>query len=228
MLASLILGITLAADPGSSTAASTSGDDAPKVGVFVGADWRVMGLGNHLSHGPGWQVGVSLWRHLSFGLAGFARPGPINPATFRVPVPDGGTYRGKQNLELRSDGGVFGGFVAPYLDFRRVPLSLEVPLLVGLGGFGFYLHGDDRKVPDDRRVSDWENELLGDKDSDTSNVVIDTGLRLSWTPRSAPHVRPYIGVHYTWVAGFDTTVQGDYDGFSGVLGVKFGRWVGPH
>ena len=79
-------------------------------------------------------------------------------------------------------------------------------MLVGLGGFGFYLHGDDRKVPDDRRVSDWENDLLGDKDSDTSNVVVDTGVRLAWTPRSAPHVRPYIGVHYTWVIGFDTTV----------------------
>ncbi len=227
MLASLIVCMTLAAQPSEPIAETPRAKDGPKVGAFVGADWRVMGLAGHLSHGPGWQIGVSLWRHLSFGLAGFARPGPINPATFRVPVPNGGTYRGKGTLELRSDGSVLGAFVAPYFDFRRAPLSLELPVLVGFGGFGFYLHGDDRKVPDDRRVSEWENDLLGDKDSDPSNLVIDAGLRLSWTPRASPYVRPYVGVHYTWVTGFDTTVRSSYDGFSGVLGVKFGRWVGP-
>ncbi len=228
MLASLIVCMTLAVEPGEPNAAPSSSMRQPKVGAFVGVDWRVMGLGGHLSHGPGWQFGLSLWRHLSLGLAGFARPGPINPATFKVSLPDGQTYRGKETLQLRSDGSAIGGVVAPYHDFRRVPLSLEVPVLVGFAGFGFYLHGDDRKVPDDRRVSEWENELLGDKDSDASNLFIDTGIRLSWTPRTSPYVRPYFGVHYTWVVGFDTTVRGSYNGFSGVLGVKFGRWLGPH
>ena len=221
MFGSLLLSMTLAAEP------SSPPPPKPKIGGFVGADWRILGLGDHLSHGPGFQLGLSLWGHLSFGFAGFARPGPINPATFPVPVPDGGTYRGKDTLSLRSDGSVVGAFVAPYFDLKRAPLSVELPLLVAYGGFGYYLHGDDRDVPDDRRVSEWENELLAGKDSDPVNLVLDGGLRLAWTPPSQPHLRPYIGAHYTWVSGFDTAVSTNYSGFSGVLGIKFGVWRRP-
>ncbi|MEM9458453.1 MAG: hypothetical protein AAGF11_30025 [Myxococcota bacterium] len=235
MIVPLALWLAVAVDgepsgPATTAAATSSASRSSdpqdfKVGAFVGADWRVLGLSGHLSHGPGFQIGLSLWRHVSFGLAGFARPGPINPVTFRVPVPDGGTYRGKSTVSLRSDGGVVGAFVAPYFDLRRAPLSIEIPVLVAYGGFGFYLHGEDRKVPDDRRVSEWENELLDGRDSDPVNLVIDAGIRLAWTPPAQRHIRPYLGVHYTWVPGFDTAVRGNYDGFSGVLGVKFGRWA---
>lgn len=213
-------------DAADSTASDSSASATDfKVGAFVGVDWRVLGLANHLSHGPGFQIGLSLWRHLSFGLAGFARPGPVNPVTFRVPVPDGGTYRGQDTLDLRSDGSVIGAFVAPYFDLRRAPVSIEIPVMVAYGGFGFYLHGEDRKVPDDRRVSEWEDDLLDGRDADASNLVIDAGIRLAWTPRAQPHVRPYLGVHYTQVFGYDTAVRSSYNGFSGVLGVKFGRWA---
>jgi hypothetical protein len=49
-------------------------------------------------------------------------------------------------------------------------------------------------------------------------------VRLAWTPRAAPYVRPYLGVHHMWIPGFSTGVRGSYDGFSGVLGIKFGRF----
>lgn len=195
-----------------------------RVGGFVGLEWRALGLGGHLSHGPGFQAGAIVFDHLAIGVAGFMRPGPINPRTFTFDLPEGQTYRGQSQLELRSDGSVLGLMVAPFHDLRRVPLSLELPVLVGYGGFGFYLHGDDREVPDDRRVSEWENDLLGDRDSDPVNLVVDVGLRLAWTPRRAEHLRPYLGVHYTWVTGFDTTIASRYDGASGVIGIKFGSF----
>lgn len=195
-----------------------------RFGGFVGLEWRALGLAGHLSHGPGFQAGAIFVDHLAVGVAGFMRPGPINPKTFAFDLRRGETYRGQSRLRLRSDGTVVGVFVAPFFDLRRVPLSVELPVLVGYGGFGFYLHGRDREVPDDRRVSEWEDDLLGDKDSDPVNLVVDVGLRLAWTPVAAPAVRPYLGVHYTWVTGFDTTITDNYSGLSGVVGVKFGRF----
>lgn len=216
--------------PSSETETETETTAPPPVwrrfGGFVGLEWRMLGIGGHLSHGPGFQAGAIFFDHLAVGLAGFWRPGTINPRTFDFELPDGQTYRGQSQLKLRSDGSVIGVLIAPFHDFRRVPLSVELPVLVGYGGFGFYLHGDDRKVPDDRRVSEWENDLLGDKDSDPVNLVVDVGLRLALTPRKTKHLRPYFGVHYTWVTGFDTTIASRYDGVSGVVGIKFGKFPG--
>ncbi len=52
--------------------------------------------------------------------------------------------------------------------------------MVGYGGFGFYLHGDDRKTPDGRRVSEWEDELLDGRDADANNLVLDVGMRVAY------------------------------------------------
>jgi hypothetical protein len=214
---------TVAPEP-TSTAAEAQPPIGRRFGGFVGAEWRVMGIGGHVSHGPGFQAGAIFFDHLAIGVAGIARPGPINPATFSHDLPAGQTYKGKSTLHLRSDGNTLGLLVAPFYDFRRAPLSLELPIMIGYGGFGFYLHGDDRKVPDDRRVSDWENELFDGRDSDPVNLVIDLGVRLSFTPRRARTVRVHVGVHYMWVPGFDTAVRANYDGVSGVLGIKFGKF----
>lgn len=196
-----------------------------RIGGFVALDWRVLGLAGHLSHGPGFQAGATFFDHLAVGIAGFARPGPINPRTFRLDLPDGQTYRGQSSIDLRSDGNVIGLLIAPYHDFRRVPLSLELPITLGYGGFGFYLSGEDRDVPDDRRVSEWEDELLDGADADATNFVVDLGVRLAWTPRRASYLRPYFGAHYTWVLGYDTAILSNYDGVSGVVGIKFGKFT---
>jgi len=201
------------------TSSAAAQDEAPVAAPYVDLGWRVMGLADHVSHGPDFQAGVRLWDHLKIGLAGFARPGPINPRTFRHELPAGETYRGQSSLDLRSDGAVVGLVVAPTFRIRR--LNIEIPVLVGFGAFGFYLTGDDRETPDGERVSTWENALLDGADS-SGGITLDVGLRLSVDTR-LPYVRPFVGLHYTRVFGYDATLASSYDGFSGVVGVAFGR-----
>ncbi|MBL8741976.1 MAG: hypothetical protein JNK04_12805 [Myxococcales bacterium] len=140
-------------------------------------------------------------------------------------IPAGKTYRGKDSLELKSDGAMAGlhlGLSLPLPFFE--PLSIQLPLTVGYGGFGFYLFGDDRRTPDGRRVSAWENELFGGKDS-FLGVVVDTGLRLGYQPPETPWLRPYAGLSFTIVPGYETFVRDDYFGFGGVLGIELGSGI---
>lgn len=207
------------------SASAEPSDSSRPVGVFVGMDWRAMGLAGHFSHGPGFQAGVTLLNgHLKLGLAGFARPGPINSATFSVQTVDGRAFNGSSTLNLRSDGGLVGLMAAPVVNVPGVDwLSLELPVMLGQGGFGFYLHGDDRRTPDGRRVSQWENELLGGRDS-SFGMGLDVGLRLALRSATVGYARPYVGVHYTTVFGYDTYVRSSYSGFSALAGVQFGRF----
>jgi len=184
---------------------------------FVDLGWRVMGLADHPSHGPDFQAGVRLWDHLKIGLGGFARPGPINPRTFQVEPAD--PYRGQTTLDLRSDGAVVGLLLAPA--FRVGRLEIELPVILGYGAFGFYLVGEDRETPDGERVSVWEDRLLGGADSG-GGFALDFGVRLGLHTR-ARFVRPFLGLHYTTILGYDATLADRYDGFSGVLGVHFGQ-----
>lgn len=195
-------------------------------GGFVDLGWRAYGLGGHFSHGPAFSAGAILSRYFEIGIAGIARPGPLNPRTFSVTVPDGGTYRGQSTLNLRSDGAAMGLLLGARLPVRNAPVEFEFPVMIGYGGFGFYLHGEDRETPDGRRVSEWEDELLDGRDADANNLVLDVGVRVALAPKRAPFLRPYIGVHYTLVTPYDTAVLADYSGFSGAIGIRFGRFPG--
>ncbi|WP_441289915.1 hypothetical protein ACSRUE_04320 [Sorangium sp. KYC3313] len=216
-----------AGPPGAADARSARrpAPDVP-VGGFVDLEWRVMGLGGHVSHGPAFAAGVTLANGLvRLGLGGLGRPGPMNPATFEVALPGGQTYKGQRTLELKSDGSMLGAHVG--LSFRlpfAQALAVQIPITVGYGGFGFYLQGNDRKTPDGRRVSAWEDELFAGKDS-FLGLVVDTGLRLGYQPDDAPWFRPYVGASFTAVPGFDTVARDDYLGFSGVLGVELGHGI---
>ncbi|WP_437809780.1 hypothetical protein [Sorangium sp. So ce1078] len=196
------------------------------VGGFVDLEWRVMGLGGHVSHGPAFAAGVTFANGLlRLGLGGLGRPGPMNPATFDVTLPEGKTYKGQRTLELKSDGSMLGVHVG--LSFRlpfAEALAVQIPMTVGYGGFGFYLHGSDRETPDGRRVSAWEDELFAGKDA-AMGMVIDGGLRLGYQPDEAPWIRPYVGASFTALPGFETVVRDDYLGFSGVLGVELGHGI---
>ncbi|MEO0324119.1 MAG: hypothetical protein AAF447_14250 [Myxococcota bacterium] len=196
--------------------------ERPVVAPYVHLGWRVMGLGDHVSHGPAFELGIILKDHLKLGIGGFSRPGPMNRRTFRVDLPEGQTYRGQESLALRSDGAVVGLLVAPRfrLPGRASRVTLEAPLLVGFGGFGFYLTGDDRRTPDGRRVSDWENELMDGRDA-SSGIALDGGLRVA-VDLHEDWLRLTAGIHYTTVVGYDAFVQGSYDGFSGSLGIEVG------
>lgn len=196
------------------------------VGGFVNLEWRVMGLAEHVSHGPAFAAGVTLLNGmLRFGIGALGRPGPLNPATFNAKLPAGSSYKGKTELSLKSDGAMVGGHLG--LSFRlplAEQLAIQLPLTVGYGGFGFYLHGEDRETPDGRRVSEWEDELFDGKDS-FLGVVVDGGLRVGYQPEETPWLRPYAGVGLTIVPGFETTVRDNYWGVSGVLGIELGYGI---
>lgn len=221
-LRTICIGLGLCAVSGSSAqAAEPEARSEPAIGGFVDMEWRVMGLGGHVSHGPAFAAGVTLLDgHLRLGLAGISRPGPWNPATFDVTLPEGETYRGKRVLSLRSDGSMAGVHVALALPLTN-HLSLALPATIGYGGFGFYLHGEDRQTPDGRRVSEWEDELFGGKDA-YLGIILDAGLRLHWHFDDTPWLRPYVAGYYTTVPNFETIVRDDYSGISGALGIELG------
>ncbi|MEM1349857.1 MAG: hypothetical protein AAGI01_14945, partial [Myxococcota bacterium] len=132
---------------------------ARKVGVFVDTGWRGYALANHFSHGPEVRAGLSLFQdRLAVGVTVAGRPGPLNPREFTLELEDGQTYKGQSELPLRSDGAFFGVVVAPQFAVAQW-LTVELPVSVGQGGYGFYFQNEDRDTPDGRRVSAWENEL---------------------------------------------------------------------
>jgi hypothetical protein len=193
--------------------------------MFVDLEWRLMGLAEHVSHGPAFAVGATFFNGMfRLGVGGLGRPGPWNPATFPVALPEGETYRGASTLDLRSDGAMAGLHVGLSYPLPFFDLALQLPVTVGYGGFGYYLSGEDRETPDGRRVSAWEDELFDDKDS-FLGVVVDGGARLRYRPRAFPWLAPYGGVAFTIVPGFDTVVRRDYFGFSGTLGIEVGLGI---
>lgn len=187
--------------------------------VVVDVEWRAMALGQHISHGPAVGVGVGLFKdHLRVGISGYARPGPINPVTFSL-TPDE-PYKGQDTLSLRSDGGVFGVYVAPGLDVSE-RVRIDLPAMVGFGGFGFYLVGDDRDTPDGELPSVWENRLMDGRDS-SLGLGADVGARVTFA--ATEHVRPYAAVRYSTIFGYDAFLRSDYSGLSLGLGVSVGQF----
>jgi len=185
--------------------------------LVLAVEWRALALAGHVGHGPGGHVGVSLLNeHLGIGLVAFGRPGPINPKTFNVTPADGMTYRGQDELELRSDGAFVGIYIAPAFRLGR-RVHVELPIAFGQAAFGFYLTGDDRKTPDGRRVREWENELLEGRDAGVA-LGLEGGVRVA--VEVTPWFRPYAAVHYMHAFGFDTYVRSDYAGPSLALGVQ--------
>jgi hypothetical protein len=189
------------------------------VAPYVGVGWRVLGLADHVSNGPDYMVGVVLYEHLRVGIAGFARPGPINPKTFQLDLPEGETYKGQDSLTLRSDGSVVGLQLSPIIPLPpKSRLEIEIPMIIGFAGFGFYLTGDDRKTPDGRRVSEWESELMDDRDA-SLGFGLDVGIRLGIRVYKE-WLRVYVGGHFTAIPGYDAFITSNYSGFSGVAGLE--------
>ncbi len=188
------------------------------IGAFVDTGWRGYAIGNHLSHGPEVRAGVLLFGGwLKAGVGFMSRPGPLNPQEFTLDTSES-PYDGKDTLQLRSDGATFGLVVAPTIPINDA-LSLEIPLLIGQAGYGFYLQPEDRDTPDDRRVSAWENEMMDGRDAGFA-LGIDVGARLKVTIPGAEWVKPMVGVHYLATPGYDAFLASDYSGFSGVAGVE--------
>jgi len=198
---------------------SASVASAQDVGGYVGTEWRVLGLGEHVSHGPSVSAGLTLLdRTLRVGITGFARPGPINPATFDATPTQ--PYRGQRTLSLRSDGMYFGlevglDLVVPDVSWLHVLPSVSA----GYAAFGFYLTGDNRETPDGRRVSAWENELFDGRDAGFG-LGIELALRLAFQLPDTPWVRITVGGGYLTIIGYDAYVRPSYDGPWATAGVE--------
>lgn len=206
------LGVRLARLGGRRGSAARRGS----VGAFFASEWRALGVADHASHGPGYAVGVSLFGdHLHVGLAGFNRPGPINPKTFATQPVDDQTWNGKRTLKLRSDGNFFGLQVAPCLDLGD--LHLELPVTFGQAAFGFYLAGTDRDAVTGERVSAVENRLLDGRDSSFA-LGVELGVTMGY--RATRWFAPYVSLHYLATIGYDAFVRGDYAGPSAAAGVQ--------
>ena len=198
-------------------------EEPSSLGYFVDAGWRGYAIGGHLSHGPEVRGGVSLWsRRLKVGLAMQSRPGPMNPKTFTLRLEEGAAYRGKEQLELRSDGANVGLLVAPVLPLLPW-LELELPLTLGQAAYGFYLTGEDRVPPEGKRTSEVENDLQAEKDA-SFTIGIDAGVRARLNLPAAPWIQPMLGVHYLWTPGYDAFLSDDYSGLSVALGVQFATY----
>ncbi len=203
-------------------ASASPSEDIP-VGTFVSVSWRGLALAKHLSHGPAFSAGATFQNGLfRVGLAGFGRPGPINPRTFSVQSANGTDYKDASTLTLRSDGGFVGVHMALAFDLPEARwLSVVLPVTVGQAAFGYYLFGDDRDTPDGRPVSAWENELLDARDSSAS-LGVEVGLQLGVNLPSQSWLRPFISVHYLWTPGYDAYVSSSYAGPSVSLGLELG------
>jgi hypothetical protein len=196
--------------------ATAQADDRPATTAFVALGWRGYAMADHLSHGPAFAAGASLFDdRLRLGLGGTARPGPINPATF--PLELDAPYKGQDTLMLRSDGGTTGLLIEAGLPLAQGTLRLSAPLLLGYGGYGFYLVGEDRETPDGRKPSAWEDALLAGADS-AFGVVVDGGLQLTLGAERV--VRPTVAARYHAVLGYEATYTSRYAGPSVEVGVE--------
>ena len=194
------------------------------VGLFVAMEWRANRLASHLSHGPAFAAGIAvLDRHLKIGLLASTRPGPFNAETFPTRPVGQATYKGQRTLALRSDGGFIGLLIAPSFDLPWLSaINVETPISVGQSAYGFYLHGNDRKTPDGRRVSAWENELFDGRDAAPA-FGVDVGVKLGVRIPGARFLKPYVAARYTWNFGYDAYVTDNYNGPSAALGLEIER-----
>ncbi len=162
---------------------------------------------DHLGRNMGFQTGFTFANgHLKTGFFYYGRSGPINPQTYTLNLPEGTDYNGKTSLDLRADHGAFGLFVSPVVSLGS-DWQLEVPLMFGQLGAGFYLVGEDRITPDGRRVSEWEDELMGETDAGFG-WLLEGGVRISRALPTAANIRVGGGLHYSHTIGYQSFVGG--------------------
>lgn len=189
-----------------SLSASAQTSSSPKVRWYFSPSVSTMLLDDHVGIAPGIEAGVKIWKQrLQIGIVAYNRSGPINPHTETLNLAEGQTYRGKSQLSIRADHGAIGLLVAPQFKFGRV--TVDVPLIFGQVAGGFYLTGDDRITPDGRRVSEWEDELMGDTDAG-AGFFVEGGIRAKVPLTPSGTVLAGLGVYYTQTLGLDTFVGG--------------------
>lgn len=199
---------------------------AKKIGWYVTPEVGAMFLENHVGTTVGLQMGLRLFKdRLKVGYFFYGRSGPINSKTFATDLQPGVTYKGKSQVHLRADHGAFGLMIAPAFRLPNSRVEIDVPIMIGSIGAGFYLAGDDRKTPDGARVSEWENKLFDGKDAAFAGLT-EVGIR-ALVPAKNPAVKFGFGLHYTMVSGWETYYDptGDFynNKFRSSLFIQFGN-----
>ncbi|MEO1804950.1 MAG: hypothetical protein AAFU33_09075 [Bacteroidota bacterium] len=182
--------------------------DIPKVKWYFAPEASGMIHDDHLGRAVGLQAGVSLFKErLQVGFVYVGRSGPINPHTETLTLPEGTDYKGQSVLQVRADHALTGLVISP--QFQLSPtLTLDIPIILGTLGAGFFLTDEDRLTPDGRRVSEWENELMGNQDA-SFGIAFEGGIRVRKQLREG--ISAGIGVHYAQSSGWDTFIGGtDY------------------
>lgn len=201
---------------------SAQSSSAPKVGWYVSPEYSTLLHQDHIGHAVGFQTGVRILKNrLQVGFFYYGRSGPINGQTFSLDLPDGETYKGQSTIQLRADQAAFGLHLAPQFKLGE-NWNLDIPIMIGQMGAGFYLFGDDRNTPDGRRVSVWENELMEGVDAGFS-LHLEGGVRFK--RQIQEHARLMLGLHYAYAPSWETFVGGTtfYNVPRISLGVEFGR-----
>lgn len=181
---------------------------ANKVGWYFSPSYSPMFHNDHIGNAVGAEIGASfLKRHLQVGFFYLGRSGPINPQEYIYSLPTGEDYKGKTELSVGADHAAFGLAITPIIPLAGKKLNLEIPLVFGQLGAGFYLKGEDRITPDDRRVSEWENELMNNMDAGFG-LMLDGGIRVSTPIAKSGGIIGGLGFHYTQTFGWETTVGG--------------------
>ncbi len=210
-LAFLLFGISVNAQSTDETATKKR-----KTGWFVTAEYSTMFLKDHIGQAPGFSMGLKLLKdHLKIGYFNYFRSGPINSHTVNTPLPNGLTYKGKSSVDLRADHGAFGLMIAPSFTLRKSKIEIDFPIYIGSIGAGFYLAGDDRNTPDNRRVSDWENDLFDGKDAAFAGMT-EFGVRAMF-PAQINGLQWGVGVHYLTVQDWTTYVDPSGDFYNNKL-----------
>jgi hypothetical protein len=196
-----------------------------KIGWFITPEYGTMFLKDHIGQTVGFSMGIKLFKdHLKIGYFNYGRSGVINSYTINTPLPAGVSYKGKTSIDLRADHGAFGLMIAPSFTLRKSKIEIDFPIHIGSIGAGFYMADDDRKTPDNRRVSEWENELFDGKDAAFAGMF-EFGVR-AFVPTKLNGLQWGIGVHYTTVQDWTTYADpsGDFynNKFRASVFVNFG------
>jgi hypothetical protein len=189
---------------GNNTFAQEVGQPTKGAKWFVTPEVSTMFLKDHVGKAVGFSFGYKVWKErLKIGFISYGRSGPINSATFETKFYNNQTYKGKSTTNVRADWGTFGLLLAPNFKIRNI--ELDVPIMLGGGAGGFYLHGEDRKTPDGDRVSVWENKLFNGEDASFGGLA-EIGTR-AFFPSKIKGVSFGAGVHYTMTSGWKTSVD---------------------
>ncbi|MEM7371849.1 MAG: hypothetical protein AAF587_24760 [Bacteroidota bacterium] len=202
-----------------------SQDLQSKTGFYFAPEYSAMFLQNHVGNAIGFNLGTTLLqRKLAIGFRYVGRSGPINEhAEFPLVLPAGTTYKGKQSIQLGADHAYFGLELAYQHISKDGRWIWKIPASFGQVGAGFYLKNEDRITPDGRRVSEWEDQLMGDTDAGFG-LAAEIGSYLYVKPVQDLPLAIGGGIHYTRTFGYESFVGGS-DFYNNKLRASFGIMI---